>query len=52
MKIQIFHHAKTYNLQEVPLQRNQNPSYYNYITNLKFQHKPKYIIFQNSSYKK
>ncbi len=32
--------------------RNQNPSrYYNYITNLKFQHKPKYIIFQKSSYK-
>jgi hypothetical protein len=34
--------------------RNQkNPSrYYNsIITNLKFQHKPKYIIFQKSSYK-
>ncbi len=32
-------------------QRNQNPSkiYYNsIITNLKFQHKPKYIIFQKS----
>jgi len=34
-------------------ERNQNPSrYYNsIITNLKFQHKPKYIIFQKSSYK-
>jgi hypothetical protein len=32
--------------------RNHNPSrYYNSITNLKFQHKPKYIIFQKSSYK-
>jgi len=33
--------------------RNQNPSrYYNYIiTNLKFQEKPKYIIFQKSSHK-
>jgi hypothetical protein len=34
--------------------RNQNPSrYYNsIITNLKFQNKPKYIIFQKSSYYK
>jgi hypothetical protein len=32
--------------------RNQNLSkYYNFVTNLKFQHKPKYIIFQKSSYK-
>jgi hypothetical protein len=32
--------------------RNQNPSrYYNSITDLKFQHKPKYIIFQKSSFK-
>jgi hypothetical protein len=34
--------------------RNQNPSrYYNSIItqNLKFQHKPKYIMFQKSSYK-
>jgi hypothetical protein len=32
-----------YNLQKNPLpKRNQNPSrYYNSITNLKFQHKPK-----------
>jgi hypothetical protein len=36
-------------------ERNQNPSRYYYynsiITNLKFQHKPKYVIFQKSSYK-
>jgi hypothetical protein len=33
--------------------RNQNPSryYYNSVTNLKFQHEPKYYIFQKSSYK-
>jgi len=33
--------------------RNQNPSrYFNSITNLNFQHKPKYIrFFQKSSYK-
>jgi hypothetical protein len=32
--------------------RIQNPSrYHNSITNFKFQHKPKYIIFQKSSYK-
>jgi hypothetical protein len=32
--------------------RNQNPSrYYNSITNLKFQHKPKKTIFQKSLYK-
>jgi hypothetical protein len=42
-----------YNLQKKSSKRNQNPSryYYNSITNLKFQHKPKYIIFQKSSYK-
>jgi hypothetical protein len=35
-----------YNLQINPLKRNQNPSryYYNSITNLKFQHKPKYHL--------
>jgi hypothetical protein len=32
--------------------RNQNPtSYYNSKTNLNFQHKPKYMMFQKSSYK-
>ncbi len=31
------------NLQKKSSKRNQNPSrYYNFITNLKFQHKPKY----------
>jgi hypothetical protein len=30
---------------QIPLKRNQNPSrYYNSITNLKFQHKPKYHL--------
>jgi hypothetical protein len=35
-----------YNLPKSPLKRNQNPSrYYNsIITNLKFQHKPKYHL--------
>ncbi len=38
-----------YNLQKNPVKENQNPStYYNSITNLKFQHKPKY---QKCSYK-
>jgi hypothetical protein len=45
------------NLSKKSSKRNQNPSrhYYYYnsiITNLKFQHKPKYIIFQKSSYNK
>ncbi len=37
------------NLQKNPLKRNQNPSryYYNSITNLKFQHKPKLSCFKN-----
>ncbi len=49
---------KYYNLHKKSSKRNQNPSRYYYyyynsiITNLKFQHKPKYIIlFQKSSYK-
>jgi hypothetical protein len=34
-----------YNLQKKISKRNQNPSkYYNSITNLKFQHKPKYHL--------
>jgi hypothetical protein len=33
------------NLQKNPLKENQNPSrYHNYVTNLKFQHKPKYHL--------
>jgi hypothetical protein len=44
MKTQIFHHAKIFNLQK-PSKRNQNPSrYYNSITNIKFQHTPKYHL--------
>jgi hypothetical protein len=35
------------------LKKNQNPSrYYTTITNLKFQHKPKYHLSKKSSYKK
>jgi transcription initiation factor TFIIIB Brf1 subunit/transcription initiation factor TFIIB len=35
-----------YNLKEKSSKRNQNPSRYynNFITNLKFQHKPKYHV--------
>jgi len=51
METQIFHHAKNIIFKKFS-KINQNPSrYYNSITNLKFQHKPKYIIFQKSSYK-
>jgi len=33
-----------YNLQKNPVKETKNPSrYYNSITDLKFQHKPKYI---------
>jgi hypothetical protein len=46
-----------YNLQKIlKKKKTQNPSRYYYynsiITNLKFQHKPKNIIFQKSSYDK
>ncbi len=54
MKTQIFHHSKHIIFKKNPLKETQNPSrYYNtlIITNLKFQHKPKYIMFQKSSYK-
>jgi hypothetical protein len=34
-----------YNLSKILFKKNQNPSrYYNFITNLKFQHKPKYHL--------
>jgi len=58
MEIQIFHHAKNIpNLQKNPSKTNQNPSRYYYnsiITNLKFQHEPKYhlskiLILKNRS---
>ncbi len=54
METQIFHHCKNLpNLQNNPLtKRNQNPSrYYNSITNLKFQNKPKLSSFKNSHIK-
>ncbi len=45
METQIFHHAKIYLSFKKSSKRNQNPSrYYNSITNLKFQHKPKYHL--------
>jgi hypothetical protein len=44
MEIQTFHHVKIQSSKN-PSKRNQNPSrYHNSITNLKFQHKPKYHI--------
>jgi hypothetical protein len=47
METQIFHHAKI-QFSKNPLKRNQNPPrYYNSITNLKFQHKPKIPSFKN-----
>ncbi len=34
-----------YNLQKNPLKKTQNRSrYYNSVTNIKFQHKPKYSV--------
>ncbi len=49
METQIFHHAKIQSSKN-PLKKNQNPSkYYDPITNLKFQHKPKYHL-QKSLY--
>jgi hypothetical protein len=43
----IFHHAKTKSSKNL-LKETKNPSrYYNSITNLKFQHKPKYNPFRN-----
>jgi hypothetical protein len=47
METQMFHHAKTLSLKN-PLKGNQNLSrYYNSITNLRFQNKPKYPSFKN-----
>jgi hypothetical protein len=43
-KLQIFYHAKVLSSKS-PLKETKNPSrYYNFITNLKFQHKPKYHL--------
>jgi hypothetical protein len=45
MEIQILHTMQKYNLQKNHLKETQNPSrYYNSITNLKYQHKPKYHV--------
>jgi hypothetical protein len=44
MEIQIIPHAKIHPSKKSS-KRNQNPSrYHNYITNLKFQHKPDYHL--------
>jgi hypothetical protein len=47
METQIFHHAKIYSSKN-PLKETKNPlRYCNSITNLKFQHKPKYHLSKN-----
>jgi len=47
METPIFHHAKIIIFRKLQ-KRNQNPSrYYNSITNLKLQHKPKLSSFKN-----
>jgi len=53
METQILQNAKKYYLQKSS-KRNQNPSryYYNLIINLKFQHKPKYLLSKIFIYKK
>ncbi len=44
MKTQIFHQAKNLIFKNSS-KRNQNPSrYYNFVTNFKFQHKPKCLL--------
>jgi hypothetical protein len=42
-----------YNFQKISYKKgNQNPSrYYNFVTNLKFQHKPKYHLSKNPQIK-
>ncbi len=48
METQIFHHEKIYQIFKISSERNQNLSrYYNFVTNLKFQHKQKYHLFKN-----
>jgi hypothetical protein len=52
IETQIFHHAKKYNLQNIPLKETKIlPRYYNHIINLKFQHKPKFSSFKNTRIK-
>jgi hypothetical protein len=44
-KFKIFHHAKIYLIFKKSSKKKQNPSrYYNSVTNLQFQHKPKYHL--------
>jgi hypothetical protein len=51
LKLKYFSMQK-YNLQKKSSKRNQNPSrYYNSITNLKFQHEPKYHLSKNAHMK-
>ncbi len=51
METQIFHHAKIQSSKKSS-KRNQNlSSCYNLITNLKFQHKPKYHLSKNAHIK-
>jgi hypothetical protein len=47
-----YFNMQKYNLQKKSFKRNQKPSRYynNSVTNLKFQHQPKYIIFLKSLY--
>jgi hypothetical protein len=49
MKTQIFHQCKNNIIFKKSSKRNQNASryYYNSVTNLKFQHKPKLSSFKN-----
>jgi hypothetical protein len=45
MDTQILHHGKNIIFKKNPLKETQNPSrYYDFITNPKFQHKPKYHL--------
>jgi hypothetical protein len=47
IETEIFHRSKIYSSKN-PLKETKNPSrYYNCITNLKFQHKPKYHLSKN-----
>ncbi len=57
METQIFHHSQKIDLifKKKSFKRNQNPSRHIitlYITNLKFQHKPKISSFKNPLIKK
>jgi len=48
-KLEYFTMQKYINLQKKSSKGNQNPSrHYESITTLKFQHKPKYVVFQKS----